>query len=86
MVKRVTLVDFTDTLFVAEKIGYSWNQAHDILVRDEICPMYECNKREYHVSDFNEESNPYGYSEDTLKIMNAFCKEHNLKEFTMVND
>lgn len=86
MVKKVTLVDFTDTLFVAEKIGYSWNQAHDILVRDEICTMYECNKREYHLSDFNEESNPYGYSEDTLKIMNAFCKEHNLKEFTMVND
>lgn len=86
MVKRVTLVDFTDTLFVAEKIGYSWNQAHDILVRDEICPMCECNKREYHVSDFNEESNPYGYSEDTLKIMNAFCEEHNLKNFTMVND
>lgn len=50
MVKKVTLVDFTDTLFVAEKIGYSWNQAHDILVRDEICPMYECNKREYHIS------------------------------------
>ena len=86
MVKKVTLVDFTDTLFVAEKIGYSWNQAHDILVSDEICPMYECNKREYHISDFNEESNPYGYSEDTLKIMNAFCKEHSLKEFTMVND
>jgi len=38
------------------------------------------------MSDFNEKSNPYGYSEDTLKIMNAFCKEHDLKEFTMVND
>ena len=86
MVKRVTLVDFTDTLFVAEKIGYSWNKAHDILMRDGIRPMHECNQIEYYASDFDEQSNPYGYSNDTLKIMNAFCKEHNLEKFTMVKD
>lgn len=84
MVKKVTLVDFSETLFSAEKVGFGWNQAHDILVSDEICPMNECNSREYHISDFDEKDNPYGYSEDTLKIMNAFCEEHDLTEFTMV--
>lgn len=86
MVKKVNLVEFSDTLHSAEKVGYSWNQAHDILVGDEICPMYECNSRDYYISDFDEKNNPYGYSEDTLKIMNAFCKEHALTEFTMVNN
>lgn len=86
MVKKVNLVEFSDTLYAAQKVGYDWNTAHDILVRDEICPMYECNSKDYHISDFNRENNPYGFSEDTLKIMNAFCKEHDLTEFTMVND
>ena len=86
MVKKVNMVEFSDTLFAAEKVGYDWNTAHDILVNDEICPMYECNSKDYHISDFNLEKNPYGYSEDTLKIMNAFCAEHNLTSFTMVND
>ncbi len=86
MKKNVTLVDFSDVLSIAESVGYSWNQAHDILVNDNICPMYEINQFDYYVSDFDEKENPYGYSEDTLKIMNAFCKSNNLEEFTMVND
>ena len=86
MVKKVNLVEFSDTLYAAQKVGYDWNTAHDILVSDEICPMYECNSKDYHISDFNRENNPYGFSEDTLKIMNAFCKENDLTEFTMVND
>lgn len=84
MVKKVTLVEFSDTLSSAENVGFSWNEAHEILVNDEIFPMYECNSRDYYISDFDEKRNPYGYSEDTLKIMNAFCKEHDLTEFTMV--
>lgn len=84
MVKVVTLVSFSDTLFSAEKVGFSWNQAHKILINDEICPMYECNSKEYDMSDFDASKNPYGYSEETLKIMNAFCKEHALTEFTII--
>lgn len=83
MVKKVTLVEFSDTLFSAQKVGFNWNQAHDILVKDEIYPMYECNTRDYYISDFDEKINPYGYSKDTLTIMNAFCREHDLTEFTM---
>jgi hypothetical protein len=86
MVKKVNLVNFSETLQVAEKIGYSWNEAHKILVSDEICPMYECNSRNYCISDFDYQKNQYGYSQDTLKIMNAFFNEHDLEELTMVND
>lgn len=85
MVKKVNLVEFTDVLYSAQKIGYTWNGAHNILDKDDIRPMYEIRTRDYYISDFNPESNPYGYSEDTLKIMNAFCKEHNLDEFTMTS-
>lgn len=86
MVKKVHLVNFSDILQVARKTGYCWNAAHDILVNDEIPPMYECHQREFELSDFDATKNPYGYSTDTLKIMQAFCAAHKLKSFVLVND
>ena len=39
--KQVMLVEFGDLLGHAETIGYDWNQAHDILVKDGVPPMNE---------------------------------------------
>jgi hypothetical protein len=80
--RRVNLVEFPDLLFYAESIGISWNKAHEVLVNDEIPPMYECNSREYYLSDLNQ----YGYSEDTIKIIKGFMEKNNVTEFTLIND
>lgn len=86
MPKQVTLVEFPELLRYAETIGISWNLAHDILVKDEIPPMYECNSREYYINDFNADNDEYGYSDETKKIMKGFFEKHKLLEFTLVND
>jgi hypothetical protein len=86
--KKVNLCAFSDLLFCAKKIGFNWNQAHDILVKDEVPPMYELNSKEIYKSECSIEANKHccGYSEDTLKILNAFFKQENVTEFTLVND
>lgn len=83
---NVTLYEFSDLLSCAVSIGYGWNEAHDILVKDEIPPMYERRTTEYYKSECipKSEGGWYGFSEDTLKILNAFFEQENIDGFTMV--
>lgn len=78
--KKVTLVEFSDLLHHAETIGYFWNQAHEILVKDEVPPMYETK-----TSDIDKTSaEDFGWSEDSKKIVESFMEKNNLEEFTLV--
>jgi hypothetical protein len=83
--KKVNLADFGDLLSCAEKNGYSWNQAHEILVNDDIPPMNESPTLDYYLSDVGAEgeSCAYDWSDDTRKIMRAFFQQENIKEFTL---
>lgn len=83
---KVDLYDFSDLLACAVKLGYGWNEAHDILVTDEVPPMYERKTSEFYKSECTPEANAvcYGYSEDTLKILNAFFEQESIDGFTMV--
>lgn len=94
MRRNVTLVPWTDLLWYAQTVGYTWNQAHKILVDDEIPPMYEAKTREYHSYDFSEFSikgkldedgiiNEYGFSEDTVKICKGFMESEKIDEMTV---
>lgn len=81
MPRKVNLVGFTELLGHAQDIGYDWNKAHDILVGDEIPPMYEIHAREFYVNELDE-----CYEGDSLKILKTFCEKHNLSEFTLVDE
>lgn len=82
---KVDLYEFSDLLSCAGTIGYNWNQAHDILVKDEVPPMYETKTIEFYASECTPEANEhaYGYSEDTLKILQAFFKQEKVEMFTL---
>lgn len=89
MPRTVTLVDFSELLYYSQSIGIDWNTAHDILVKDEVPPMYESNQREYHISDFvsNPDDSPaYRHSDETVRIMVGFMVKENIDGFTLVND
>jgi hypothetical protein len=90
MPRTVTLVDFTELLHYAQKIGISWNTAHDILVKAEIPPMYESNSREYDFTDFVSKKpdyqGAYGHPDEVIRIMAGFMVDENLSGFTLVND
>jgi hypothetical protein len=72
---RVNLFDWTDLLHYACTIGYHWNQAHDILVKDEVPPMYESRTTEL----YEGVGDDYGWSEDTCKIVNGFLISKKIK-------
>lgn len=80
---KVDLYEFSDLLWCAERMGYNWNKAHDILVKDEVPPMYEAKKRSFHIGECSLENNDYGYSEDTIAILQAFFKQEGIEEFTI---
>jgi len=91
MRRSVVLVEFSDLLGYAQKIGIPWNKAHDILVKDDVPPMYEVNTREFYFSelvskDATDRADPYGFTDDTVRILVGFMVKENLKEFTLVND
>lgn len=74
--KNKNICDFVDILYCAEKLGYSWSQAHDILVKSDICAMY--GAQDIHKSEINEECIP---DEDTRKILLAFFEQEKVDEF-----
>lgn len=83
---KVDLYDFGDLLDCATRVGYDWNEVHEILVKDEVPPMYELRTKEYYRSECTPESNKalYGFSDDTLKILNAFFDQEKIDGFTLV--
>lgn len=78
------MVQFSDLLGQATKLGFHWNEAHDILVKDRIPPMYETNSLDYYKCDLDQ--NAYGWSDATVKIMRSFFEEYSLTEFTLIRD
>ena len=84
---KVDLFEFSDLLFCAEKNGYTWNQANDILVKDEIPPMYEAKQIEHYkfesILAYN--TSGYNYSKDTCKILQAFFKQEGIEKFTLTS-
>lgn len=80
--KQVNFATFPDILSYAVNQGYTWNQAHDILVKDEVPPMYELNSKEYILDEID----CYSWSDETRKIMEGFFEINGVTEFTLVND
>lgn len=83
--RKTNLADFGDILQCATRHGYNWNQAHEILVNDEIPPMYESPTQEYYLSDLGDSpaNCAYSWSEDTWKILKAFFAQEGVDEFTL---
>ena len=81
----VNLFDFSDLLSCAERIGFDWNTAHDILVKDDVPPMYESKTKDFYISECTPEGNKmaYGYSDDTIKILQAFFEQEKIEAFTI---
>ena len=80
--KQTTIVDYSDLLHFAVEIGIDWNTACDIMDRDEVRPMYECNQ----VDIYPGMGKDYGWSEESSRIVDGFMAKHNLTSATLVND
>lgn len=79
--KKVNLASFGDILHHATSMGYNWNQAHDILVKDGVPPMYECSTRDYYLEELDE-----CLSGESLEIVKSFMKDNNVDHFTLTRD
>lgn len=77
--KQVMLVEFGDLLRHAETLGFTWNGAHDILVKDDVPPMAEMKTKEI----CKGEGELYGWSEASKRIVDSFMEKNSLKEFTL---
>lgn len=80
--KKTILVEFGDLLSHGGTMGYSWNGLHEIMVNDEIPPMYECKVREIHISDCD--PSVYGWSEDSCKVLKSFMESNRIEEISLV--
>ena len=63
-------------------MGYGWNALHEIMVNDEVVPMYECKVRDIHIGDCD--PSVYGWSEDSCKVLKSFMEENNIEEISLV--
>lgn len=70
--KKTNVCDFSDLLFCAKKLGYDWNEAHDML--DYYYPYH--GVRTVYIEELDEEEN-----EDAKKILKAFFKQEKVDEF-----
>ena len=89
MKRNVNLVPWTDLLSYATTIGYDWNQAHKILVDDEVPPMYEVKVRDYTLEDMGDGTkgkDAYGWSEDSIKIVKGFMETEKITEMSVVDE
>lgn len=82
----VNLVEFSEIIEHATKLGYDWNDACMFL--DDLRPQYEINKLELEVNDFvkntnNPEENEY--SDEVYHVMNDFFNNLNVKSITIIN-
>lgn len=74
--KKTNVCDFGDILHCATKLGYNWNQAHEILVDNDYCAMYGAQM--VYKNDITEEGCP---NIDARKILLAFFEEEQVDEF-----
>jgi len=87
--RTVNIVDFCELLSHGEKIGFSWNEAHQFLIDDNIIDDY--HSRDYSIGDFKEEAaksykNKYGFSLNTIKLMKSFFEKYDVTSITLVYD
>jgi hypothetical protein len=78
---EVDVYDVSDLLWFSESIGYHWNEAHDILLWDEILPINEIRRHHIYRGNFDNSSS---YSDDTIKIINGFLDREKIEEFILV--
>jgi len=76
--KKQNTIDFADLLIHAEKLGYFWNQAHDIL--DDFYPRY--GARTVDISEIDDEN--YEDNDDAKKILKSFFKKNKVTEFVIL--
>lgn len=72
MEKNVNLCDFGDILSHAETLGYSWNEAHEIL--DDYYPRN--GMKHLYRDDIEEESNP-----PAKEILLSYFEKEQVKDF-----
>ena len=100
--KQVTLVEWTDLLFHAEKLGFFWNFAHEILrvfqgydrimeihyeEIDEYVPLSDPYiNSSYKTKDLSLNPNDADLNEMGRDIVRDFMQTHNLKVMTVYND
>jgi hypothetical protein len=80
--KAVYMAEFSDLLRHAEILGFFWNNAHDILVKDEVPPMHGDSNIEYYKSDIT--SNQYGWSADSVRIVQSYMELNDVTKFTLI--
>lgn len=80
--RRVNLVEFSDLLHHAHKLGIGWNEAHELFEKDEIIPFYELKTKDFCKNEV--ERNVYCYSKGTQKLILSFMDENMIHEMTMV--
>ena len=71
--KKTTVIDFSDLLFLAEAEGYSWNKAHDMFVNN------SCDKGEIDSEYFDEDY--YEIDQIVLDLICLFMTDNNITEF-----
>lgn len=74
--RKKNVCDFGDILGYATRIGYDWNQAHEILVDAGYCAMY--GAQDVYKSEITEDECP---DEDARKILLGFFEVNKVKEF-----
>lgn len=74
MDKGVNLCDFGDILSHATTIGYGWNEAHEILVNENLCAMYG-------VQHVYKEEIQYIENLDAKKIIESYFEKEQVEDF-----
>lgn len=84
-IKTETTCDISDILYVAMGLGYTWNNAIDILYKQHIGDFTDSGSHEVSASEYDT-TRPYHCDcVDTCKIMSAFFTNHNLKHVKIVD-
>lgn len=98
MIKQVTLIDWTDLLFHAEKLGFSWNYVHEILrvfqgydrIMDVECSeidAFEPMSDEYIGDYFKEQVKDHGDVDQMGRdIVYDFMQKHELTAMTVTSE
>ena len=74
--KTISICDFSDVLFYAEKMGFFWNQAHELLVNAELYIGHITN--EDYLDGYNFMGNEHTEARNIIK---SFMEHHKIEEF-----
>ncbi len=77
--EQTVVIDVSDILVHAAKLGYDWNTTCELFQKDRIYPQ----DGRYELWASEAENNDYGWSEDTQKIIADFFKSNKLEKCTV---